>query len=254
MSEIKIESGAIDPSGCIGQGWELVKSDYGIFILITFLFLVTTIATSFIPYVGGIVNILITAPLLCGIYLALLMKRRGEIISVSNLFEGFRYFLPAVVVTLIPIIPSLIFGLAVGLMAGATNIFTSQNSGIPQGFSALLIVSALIVYLFVFFLQILLFFALPLIVEHNVGIGDAIKLSVKGSTQNIGGLILLFLLEGLILIAGFIALCIGILFVLPIIYAANIAAYKSVFPDVEGNNMFNQPPSPDFYNGTFGRT
>lgn len=251
MSELRIESGAIDATGCISQGWELIKSDYAIFLLIAFVFLLLTLGIGYIPYIGGLLSIAASGPMLCGIYKTILKKRRGEAISFANAFEGFNNFLPAFVVTLLPVIPSLIFGVVIGLTMGLANKSIIGTPGGVRGFSALLIVSMLIVYLFVFFLQILLFFAVPLIAEHNLGIADAIKLSFKGATQNFGGILILCILEGLILFGGLIALCIGVLFVLPIIHAANIAAYKSVFPDTE-TSAFDAPPSPDYYGGMFG--
>lgn len=251
MSELKIESGAIDATDCISQGWELIKSDYAIFILIAFVFLLLTLGIGYIPYIGGILSIAASGPMLCGIYKTMLKKRRGEPISFANAFEGFNNFFPAFVVTLLPVIPSLIFGLVIGLTMGLTSGSVMGTPGGARGFSALLIVSVLIVYLFVFFLQILMFFALPLIAERDLGIADAVKLSFKGATQNLGGIIVLCILEGLILIGGVIALCIGVLFVLPIIHAANVAAYKSVFPDTE-NSFFDEPPQPDYYGGMYG--
>jgi uncharacterized membrane protein len=99
--------------------------------------------------------------------------------------------------------------------------------------------------------NILLFFAIPLIAERNAGIGDALKLSFSAALNNIGGLILLFILEGLLLIAGALCCGVGIFFVLPVVYAANIAAYKKVFPD--GEPQFNrEPPRPEDYGGTYG--
>lgn len=254
MSDVQIESGAIDAPGCISEGWQLVKPDYGLFILMGLLFAVITIIVSYIPYIGSFLNILISAPLLCGIYIALLMRRRGEIVTFGTMFEGFRSFLPAVLATLIPSLPALILGVVIGLMVNTTAATTASGGRFPfgQGLSAFLVISAIVVYLIVLVLQILMFFALPLIADRNLGIADAVKLSLEGATKNFGGIFVLLLLEGLLAIAGVLALCIGILFVIPIIYAANIIAYKSVFPDNNDNSPYNEPPRPDAYDGNFG--
>ena len=52
-------------------------------------------------------------------------------------------------------------------------------------------------------------------------------------------------------IAGALACGIGIIFVLPVIYAANIAAYKKVFPSEEVQSD-SEPPRPEAYGGTYG--
>ena len=87
--------------------------------------------------------------------------------------------------------------------------------------------------------------------EHDIGAIDAIKLSVRAATSNIGGLILLFILEFLVALVGLLALCIGIFFVIPIIYAANAFAYRQVFPLIEQNFNMNPPP-PGAYGSSFG--
>jgi uncharacterized membrane protein len=107
-------------------------------------------------------------------------------------------------------------------------------------------------YLISLALQLLLFFALPLIADHNLTFGDAVKLSASSVMSNLGGLIVLLILEILISIAGMFAFCIGIFFVLPVISAANIIAYRQVFPEAE-QDFPNMPPSPDSYGSTYGR-
>lgn len=257
MSELKIESSAIDASGCISEGWNLVKSDYGLFILMCLFPIILSIPLNFVPYVGKIINALISAPLLCGIYIALLAKRRGEVVSFRMIFEGFRSFIPVFLVKLITTVPALIYAGAIYLLialpaqTGNTAAIGSLPGILRGGFSPVLIVSALALYLIIFILQIMLFFAIPLIADHKLGFVEAVKLSVNAAVNNLGGLILLFILEILLALGGVIALCIGIIFVIPIIHAANIIAYKSVFPDTE-DSLFNEPPQPDYYNGMFG--
>ena len=53
------------------------------------------------------------------------------------------------------------------------------------------------------------------------------------------------------MLAGFIALCIGWLFILPLIYAANAFAYRQVFPDTKPNFQ-NVPPPPTSYGNNYG--
>ena len=61
---------------------------------------------------------------------------------------------------------------------------------------------------------------------------------------------MLFIFEFLLALAGVLALCIGIFFVIPIIYAANAFAYRQVFPWVRDN--FNMAPPPPTAYGDFG--
>jgi uncharacterized membrane protein len=110
----------------------------------------------------------------------------------------------------------------------------------------------LILIILGFVLRISLYFALPLIMEKQLGVGDAIKLSFSAGWANFGGIFLLSLLEGLMAIAGVLACGIGLLFVMPILYAANAFAYRQVFPD-STPNMNYAPPSPAAYGSNFGQ-
>jgi uncharacterized membrane protein len=184
---------------------------------------------------------------------------RGEDVRFSMMFEGFSRFLPALLVTLISTAPWLLLGAAafffVALNPAAMSAGDNQAANFPeiffQQFNIAIILSTIAAFLVSVVLQILLFFSLPLIADRNLGFVDAVKLSVEGTIGNIGGLIVLFILEFLVLMLGIFAFCIGFLFVLPIIYAANIVAYRSVFP---GNQptVFNEPPRPDAYDINYG--
>jgi len=107
--------------------------------------------------------------------------------------------------------------------------------------------------IFAFAWQITFKFALPLITDHNLSIGEAISLSARAGWSNIGGIILLSILEGLVVFVGLLALCVGIFFVLPIIWAANAMAFRMVFPDAPQPAAYNEPPRPDYYGGSFGQ-
>jgi uncharacterized membrane protein len=256
MSDLEIRNGAIDASACLSEGWALIKSNYGTFFGMTIVMILINIALNFIPYAGDIINALIAGPLMCGIYYALIVKSRGEEVRFPMMFEGFNRFLPAFLVTLIYTLPLLALGAAAVFFVTLNP--TPETAGVGdfstilgQQLTAGLIASTIAAYLVSLALQILLFFALPLIADHNLGFADAVKLSIAGTTANLGGLIVLFLLEFLVILVSLFAFCIGIFFALPVIYAANIIAYRSVFPASQPS-FFNEPPRPDAYGGTYG--
>lgn len=257
MSDLEIREGTIDASACLSEGWALIKPYYGTFLGMIVVMFIISIAIGFIPYIGGVINAILSGPFLCGIYYALVRRTRGEDAQFSMLFEGFSRFLPSFLVTLIYTLPMLLLGVAVYFFITANSVMPEATGAgdisaiLGRQFSAGIIASSIAAYLISLVLQILLFFAIPLIAEHNLGIGDAVKLSIAGATGNLGGLIVLFLLEFLVLLISLFALCIGIFFAMPVIYAANIIAYRSVFPAGQAS-FFNEPPRPDAYGGTYG--
>lgn len=254
MDTLEFRKGAVNASECIGEGWNFIKPNYGLFIGMVVVELIIIVAASMIPYAGDIINMIVSGALTCGIYIALLAQRRGDNVPFSLMFEGFSRVLPATLVTLIASAPWLIFGLAIYSfisLPNPENVAELQAAIFNPAFIVPLVSSYLVVFLVSMVFSVLLFFALPLIADRNAQIGNALKLSVRAGLNNIGGLIVLFIFEGLLLLAGALACGIGVIFVLPVVYAANIVAYKSVFPN-DAPQFNNEPPRPEDYGGTYG--
>ena len=121
---------------------------------------------------------------------------------------------------------------------------------LASGLLVIVAIVALVLIVFGIAWRVLLFFAIPLALERDIGPVEAMKLSAKAAMSNVGGLIVLFIFEFMIALLGILALCIGIFFVIPIIYAANAFAYRQVFPLIEQH--FNMsPPPPNAYGSNF---
>jgi uncharacterized membrane protein len=137
--------------------------------------------------------------------------------------------------------------------AGDTLPSAQTLFGTPS--NAYISVLFLVVYVSLIVLSLLLIFALPLVADHNLNFLDAVKLSGKAAINNLGGLIGLLCLSVLVAIVGAFALCIGLLVALPVIFAANVVAYRQVFPN-KGPEFNNEtllpPPLPSAYGENYG--
>jgi hypothetical protein len=253
MNQLEFHSNAINASDCIGNGWQLVKENYGLYLGIS---LLAMVLIACIPCL----NIFLAGPIMGGVFYCFLKAIRGEQVNFGEMFKGFDNFIPLMVIGIIQAIPEIIgqglrFGVNVadfGVKNGDKTFYQSDTTSIlAGGMMMFAVIVGLIIFVCGIALRISLFFAIPLAMERNLDIGSAIKLSARAALANIGGLIVLFLLEFLVALAGMVAFCIGIFFVIPIIYAANAFAYRQVFPDV-GQNVPNVPPSPDAYGGNYG--
>ena len=258
MNNIAFNRGAINASDCIGSGWNLVKRNYGLFLGIS---LVALLLVACIPCV----NIFIAGPITCGVYYCFLKEMRGEPTAFGEMFKGFDNFVPAMVVGIIAAIPEIIgqgvrlsanladLGIRRGGGSSSSDFFQSaeQQTILAGGLLVFIIVVGTALFLAAIALRVSLYFALPLIMEHNLGAVDAMKLSARAAWANVGGIILLGILEFLVALAGVLMLCVGIFFVMPIIYAANAFAYRQVFPS-GGQNFQTAPPSPNVYGGSYG--
>src|SRR5687768_1321721 len=99
MNQIEFKTGVIRPVECMKEGWELIKDEYWLIFAIT---LVGMLIGGLIPLGIGI------GAMFCGIYFVLLKKMNSERIEFGDLFKGFEYFLPGLIVTLVIIIPAVI--------------------------------------------------------------------------------------------------------------------------------------------------
>ena len=92
----------------------------------------------------------------------------------------------------------------------------------------------------------LLTFSFPLLVDRNLGAIDAMKTSARAVWQNLGGVAGLVVVNFALMFVGYLALCVGMYFVIPVMIAGNVVAYRRVFPSLETQTNMNPPP-PDSY-------
>lgn len=259
MTHIPFNRGAISPTQCISGGWDLIKGDYGMFLGIA---LVAMLIAGCIPCL----NIFLAGPVMAGVFYCLLTRMSGQYVSFGMMFKGFDKFVPSMVVGLIQAIPEMIqFGVRMTTDVGAEILKQSQRGGrgdvffaardteiaLAGGLMIFIIVVVLVLTVLSIALRITFFFVYPLIMEYNLGALDAIKVSARAGWSNALGIFLLMILEGLVAIAGVLALCVGVFLVMPVIHAANAVAYRQVFPPPSGFNP-TTPPPPNTFGAQYG--
>jgi uncharacterized membrane protein len=133
---------------------------------------------------------------------------------------------------------------------GGIGSLTPDLRALLAGLSAMVILGMIGFALLTFIWHIATTFAVPIVLEHEIGPIEAIKLSIAAAFSNLGGLILLMILEVLVGLLGLLAICLGYFVAVPVIYAASAFAYRQVFPMIE-QRMNYAPPPPNTY-GDFG--
>ncbi len=242
MNQIQYKVGVIRPVECMKEGWELIKDQYWLIFAITF---VGIIIASLIP-----LGIAIGA-MFCGIYYVLFKKMNGERIEFGDLFKGFEYFLPGLIVTLVVIIPMIIsmifvYGSVIAMVFAATASGGQPNEAFIWALFGTIIVEVIIVSILAGCLHALIMFAYPLIIDFNLNGLEAFKLSAKAVWANLSGVAGIILVEFAMGFVGYLALGFGLYFVLPIMFAGVLVAYRKVFPD---NKRFETPPPPNAFSG-----
>jgi uncharacterized membrane protein len=87
----------------------------------------------------------------------------------------------------------------------------------------------------------LLMFTFPLIVDRNLGAFEAMKVSARAVLKNMGGVVGMIGVNFALIMVGYVALCVGVYFVIPIIMAGNVMAYRRVFPSLQNAGGFGGP-------------
>ena len=238
MNKTEFRTGTIKPVECVREGWELIKNDYWI------LFAIGLVG----GLIGGFTMYILFGAMICGIFYSYLQAIDGKPVSFDSLWKGFEFFVPGLIVTLFIVVPMIIVYILIYLPFIIAAVMGPKLS--PDELTGL-VVGALAVDFFVVIIMVclhtLLMFSFPLIVDRGLGAVDAMKTSARAVWKNMGGVIgLIFVNIGLMLV-GYLALCIGVYFVIPIMIAANVVAFRQVFPAQESANF--HPPPPNAYRG-----
>ena len=261
MHNIQFNKGVIDAGKCINIGKTVAGENYGLFLGVALITWLILIMVGFIPLLSIFIMPILTGPLFVGLYSVYRKKLDGESPDFAVMFSGFNKFVPAMIVSLIIAIPTIIFQVIQFFLGFANALLQAiGTSTSPEGVrSAILgIVLAivgvsLLVMIATLIIRLFLFFAYMLIDEYNLNAADAIKLSFRAASANIGGLIFLIILQILLSIAGILLCFIGIFFIFPVIYASDVVAYRQVFSQNPNKTMQHTPPPPTEYEDMFSQ-
>jgi hypothetical protein len=194
-------------------------------------------------------NILVGA-MLCGIFYCFLQKYDGKPVVFDPLWKGFQWWLPALVAVLLMVVPMMVimgFIYAPFIAAAVMGSKLSESEMMGLLFGALAIDLVFIVLMVCF--HTLVMFTFPLMVDRNLGVIAAMKTSAKGVWRNLGGIAGFYGITIVLYLAGALACGIGAYFVIPVIMAGTVVAYRQIFPR---QDQFHQPPAPGYYQGFQG--
>ncbi|MEP6705904.1 MAG: hypothetical protein ABJC05_00210 [Pyrinomonadaceae bacterium] len=219
---------SIKPVECLKEAYALIKDQYWLFLGITVVGLL----------IGGAVPIVIIGPMMCGIYMCLLQRMRGEEVKFETLFKGFDFFTPSLIASLIQFVPIMIivFGCYILFFAMFIGLAASQGgSGGGNPVAAMGIIVLMFVFVFVLVLVVALIqgffiFIYPLIVDKKLSGVDAVKTSIRAVRANLGGVFGVVLLNLGVSLLGVLCCYVGAFFVLPVTMASQAVLYRKVFP------------------------
>ena len=229
--------------GWIADGWRLFMASPGIWMVNFVIVAVITLVLGVIPLVSIIGNILgpvFTAGLLFG---SRQLDEHGAL-QVEHLFSGFSENggkLAGLGALTIAMGIGIALIMIVLLFAVVGSVALTESAADPSqlGLSAILVV--LVVVGLTVPILMAYWFAPALIVFHDVGIFDALKLSFVGCLRNM----LPFLAYGLVmtvaLIVALLPFLLGLLVLVPVIFGSMYASYRDVFTQPPGDTLLGGP-------------
>ena len=235
----------LDLGGCISQGWELMKKNFGTLFggFIVYILIAGGIgALGAIPLVGALVQVaslVVTGPLMGGLFYLFLRVVRGEPGEVGDVFAGFRkqfgqLFLGYIVTALlgglcfIPVV-----------VAGFLSVFPALLHHEPPDPAQLIMVGAVFLVCLIpaVYLQTNWMFTLPLIIDRELDFWIAMKTSWRRVGLHWWQVFGLLVLTGLLNLGGLLLCCVGILVTIPTGFVALMLAYETIFSGkTTGNN------------------
>jgi uncharacterized membrane protein len=229
----------LDLGGCVGRGWDLLKNNFGLLFVAALIYNLIEggiALLGIIPIIGplfSLANLLVVGPLMGGLFYIFLQTIRNQPANVGDVFIGFRksfaqlflgYLVPALLAG-VCLIPAGIVAAICILPVIASHTQANPSAGVLVIIGATVLICLLVVC----FLTINWVFALPLIMDKQMDFWTAMKTSWKMVRKHWWQVFGLFVLMGLLNIAGLLACCVGIFFTMPIGLGAWMFAYETIF-------------------------
>lgn len=203
----------IDPLNCFRRAWYLIAGQFATLAGWTLLSVVLMVALSNIPGVGAYLTLPVNYLLQAGLYLLFLTRVRG-------LQWSLREIAASVGRSAIPIV---IAGLVQALIASPVLLSTRVQSN-PALLAALVVLLVPCLYLLVSYV-----FVLPLIVDRQMPVWEAMELSRTTVTRSWFSVFGLLTSAGLLIFISAAALGFGLVLTLPLCTGAVTYAYEDLF-------------------------
>jgi len=178
----------------LNQGWEMITTDLGNFVLLTLIYLVLLIALSF-TMIG---ELLISGPLTVGYFLIVFNKLKGKPFNINDITSGFNVKM---------FIASLLASILVGVF-------------LTVGF-ILLIIPGIVVWA-------LYMFTFPYIAEKELDFWAAMEASRKLVSKHLFEFSVFALVQIIICFIGLLVFGVGLLVAIPLVYASIGFAFKDM--------------------------
>jgi hypothetical protein len=227
---------SLDIGTCVSRSWRLVQDNFGLVCggLAVYLLIQGGISgAGQIPILGllvSLVSLVVSGPLLAGVYLFLLRVIRREPATIGDLFSGFQLgFLQLLLGYIVPLLLTGLAALPGGLLMGIPIFLMVQQHAVSGGLLALAVAGFFLAIVPATYLTTSWIFTLPLIIDKRLDFWPAMSTSHKVVRRHWWSVFGFVIVMGLINLAGMCACCVGVFFTFPISMGAMMYAYEDIF-------------------------
>ena len=222
----------------ITQAFNLLKSNFLLWVGIGVAFFVILMLASFIPIIGPLISFA-SFIFIGGMIQGCAVQAQGGELRFDHLFEGFKtHFVPLLIMTLLYIVGFIIAFIPMLIILGGMlmSLLSGNVSGL-EDLSGAAITTMILAYLlsFAFLIPVLMsiWFAPSLIVLHDVDAITAMKMSFKGCLKNLLSMFIFGLVLMIVLPLGIIfTLGLGVFVMTPLMVITYYTSYRDVWTDM----------------------
>jgi uncharacterized membrane protein len=229
-----IEGGRAVESGrgwsWIREGWGYFRRHAGMWVVLSFIFLMLVIAMSLVPFLGWLAATLLVPVFIAGLLVGCQTVARGGDLELAHLFAGFRRNTgQLMLVGLIGFALTMVAAIPMTVVMGAGVFVAGMGSAsLPAVGLSLLLAMLISLALFVP-VSMATWFASALVMLQDQSAPRAIGQSFRGCLKNV----VPFLIYGLIIFAlsmiASIPFGLGWLVLMPVVLCSVYAAYRDIF-------------------------
>jgi hypothetical protein len=177
-------------------------------------------------FLAQFVGMIIQAWLGIGMTLGLLKVARRQPVSFDILFTGGRYLLTVILGGIL--IGAIFFAALIVPIIAIVAVFASMRGEPSPAALGVVLVAGLLCAVLILYLSARLTQFFYLIIDRNAGVMDSIRLSWQLTQKRAGTIILIYFLQAAINLAGILAVCVGLIFAIPLSTLLLVVTYLAL--------------------------
>jgi hypothetical protein len=171
------------------------------------------------------VTVVIQVWLGIGMNMGLLKIARGEPVSFQVLFSGARYLVTTILAAIV--VAAILFAVVI-IPIAMLGALVAALKGQSSAGALVFVLGCAALAVFVLYLIARLLQLYYIVIDRNAGVLDSIGLSWQLTRGRAGHIVVIYLLQIVLIIAGLLALCVGLVFTLPLSNLLLVVTYLAL--------------------------